>query len=406
MGLWEPFFEVIFLEKKAKWKGIVLKSLSYLFVALLASALTMAVMLLTSNTKLTILKGILEQCYIGDADSQKLEDAAANAMVDALGDRWSYYIPASEYQAHQESKTNTYVGIGVTVQARAEKDGIDVIRVEPGGSAQEAGILPGDILIGVDGTSLIGKDVNESKALITGNEGTKVTVTILRGTEEKTFELTRKRLSVEVAKGQLLENNIGLVRIENFNSNCAKETLEQVNALLAQGAQALIFDVRYNPGGYVNELVPLLDALLPEGVLFRSLSYTGAESVDRSDANCIDVPMAVLINGDSYSAAEFFAAALEEYDWALVVGEPTCGKGYFQNTIPLPDGSAVNLSIGKYFTPKGVCLADVGGLKPQGEYLVEVDRETAALIYSGLLGPKDDPQIQTAVNALLQEIGN
>ena len=406
MGLWEPFYEVIFVEKKAKWKAIALKSLSYVFVALLASALTMTVMLLTSNTKLNVLKGVLEQCYIGDADSQKLEDAAANAMVDALGDRWSYYIPASEYQAHQESKTNTYVGIGVTVQARAEKDGIDVIRVEPGGSAQEAGILPGDILIGVDGTSLIGKDVNESKALITGNEGTKVTVTVLRGTEEKTFELTRKRLSVEVAKGQMLENNIGLVQIKNFNSNCAKETTEQVNALLDQGAQALIFDVRYNPGGYVSELVPLLDTLLPEGVLFRSLSYTGAESVDRSDANCIDVPMAVLINGDSYSAAEFFAAALEEYDWAIVVGEPTCGKGYFQNTIPLPDGSAVNLSIGKYFTPNGVCLADVGGLVPKDGYLVEVDKETAALIYAGLLDPKEDPQIQTAVNALLQEIGN
>lgn len=394
------------MEKKANWKAFLLKSLSYLFVAVLASLLTTAVILLTNDTKLDTLKTILLQCYIGEADAQKLEDAAADAMVEALGDRWSYYIPASEYQAHQENKTNTYVGIGVTVQAREDKNGIDIIRVEPGGSAQEVGIMPGDILTAVDGQSLIGMDINQTKTLITGKEGTKVTVTILRGTEEKTFQLTRKRLNVEVASGQMLENNIGLVRIENFNSNCAKETMEEINALLGQGAKALIFDVRFNPGGYKDELVKLLDQLLPEGDLFRSLSFTGAESVDRSDKNCIDVPMAVLVNGDSYSAAEFFAAALEEYDWAVVVGEPTCGKGYFQNTIPLPDGSAVNLSVGKYFTPKGVCLADVGGLKLQDENLVEVDDQTAALIYSQQLDPKEDPQIQRAVDALMKEINN
>lgn len=393
------------MEKKANWKGIVLKALSYLLVALLASLLTVTVILLTTDTKLNVLQGVLEQCFIGETDRQKLQDAAADAMVEALGDRWSYYIPASEYAAHQENKTNTYVGIGVTVQAREEKDGINIVRVEPGGSAQEAGLLPGDILVAVDGQSLVGMDINQAKALITGKEGTKVTVRVLRGTEEKSFELTRKRLSVEVASGQMLENNIGLVRIKNFNSNCAKQTMEEVNALLSQGAKALIFDVRYNPGGYVNELVPLLDQLLPEGDLFRSLSYTGFESVDRSDEKCVDVPMAVLINGSSYSAAEFFAAALEEYEWAVVIGEPTCGKGYYQNTIALPDGSAVNLSVGKYFTPKGVCLADVGGLKPQGEFLVEVDDQTAALIYSQLLDPKEDPQIQTAVKALLKEIG-
>lgn len=387
------------MKKKTNWKAIAAQSLSYLLVAVLASLLTVVVMLLTSDTKLGVLKNLLVQCYIGEADAQKLEDAAADAMVEALGDRWSYYIPASEYQSHQESKTNTYVGIGITVQARAEQDGINVIRVEPGGSAQEAGILPGDILTAVDGQSLAGMDINQTKALITGKEGTKVTVVILREDREHTFELTRKRLSVEVASGQLLENNIGLIRIGNFNSNCTKETMEEVNVLLSQGAEALIFDVRYNPGGYKDELVKLLDNLLPEGDLFRSLSFTGITSVDRSDESCIQVPMAVLVNGDSYSAAEFFAAALEEYNWAVVVGEPTCGKGYFQNTISLPDGSAVNLSIGKYFTPKGVCLADVGGLVP--EILVEVDDRTAALIYSQQLDPKEDPQVQAAVQALL-----
>ena len=156
--------------------------------------------------------------------------------------------------------------------------------------------------------------------------------------------------------------------------------------------------MRFNPGGYKDELVKLLDYLLPEGDLFRSQLYTGEEAVDTSDAKCLEMPMAVLVNGDSYSAAEFFAAALDEYDWAVLVGEPTVGKGYFQSTFDLGDGSAVALSVGKYFTPNGRCLEDEGGLTP--EVTVEVDQETASKIYAGVLEPTEDPQIQAALEAL------
>ena len=152
-----------------------------------------------------------------------------------------------------------------------------------------------------------------------------------------------------------------------------------------------------NPGGFADELVELLDYLLPEGDLFRTVSYDGKEQVDTSDADFLDMPMAVLVNGDSYSAAEFFAAALQEYEAAIVVGEPTVGKGYYQNTIQLGDGSAVALSTGKYFTPKGNSLADVG-VTP--DVRAEVDEETAANIYYGLCTTAEDPQIQAAVNAL------
>jgi len=156
--------------------------------------------------------------------------------------------------------------------------------------------------------------------------------------------------------------------------------------------------VRNNPGGYKHELVQLLDYLLPEGVLFRSVSYDGVEEIEESDENCLDIPMAVLVNGTSYSAAEFFAAALEEYDWAVTVGEQTVGKSYYQSTYQFSDGSAVGLSIGKYCTPNGVSLAEVGGLKPNIQ--VEVNADTAAAIYAGTLEPAEDPQIQAAVEAL------
>ena len=190
---------------------------------------------------------------------------------------------------------------------------------------------------------------------------------------------------------------MGLVTIENFDSRCAEESIAAIESLLEQGAQKLIFDVRNNPGGYSDELVKLLDYLLPEGDLFRTERYDGQEHVDTSDASCLDVPMAVLVNADSYSAAEFFAAALQEYEAAVVVGTQTCGKGYFQTTYQLSDGSAVALSIGKYFTPNGVSLIDVGVIP---DIPVEVDEETAADILYGRLEPQEDPQVQAAVNAL------
>ena len=195
----------------------------------------------------------------------------------------------------------------------------------------------------------------------------------------------------------MLEDKIGLVTIANFDERCAEETIAAIEELCNQGATALVFDVRNNPGGYKREMVEVLDYLLPEGALFRTVDYRGREDVDTSDASCLDIPMAVVVNLHSYSAAEFFAAALDEYDAAVIVGEKTFGKGYFQNTYRLSDGSAVTLSVGKYFTPKGNSLAGVG-LTPDVEHIV--DEETAALIAAGLVTPEEDPQIIAAVNAL------
>ena len=199
----------------------------------------------------------------------------------------------------------------------------------------------------------------------------------------------------------MLEGKIGLVQIVNFDSRCAAETIAVIESLVDQGAEKLIFDVRNNPGGYKSELVKTLDYLLPEGLLFRSEYYDGTRLDDNSDEKCLDMPMAVLVNGDSYSAAEFFAAALRDYDWATVVGNQTCGKGYFQNTFELLDGSAIALSVGKYYTPGGVSLAEVGGLTP--DRIVEVDEKTDAAIYAGTLDPMEDPQILAAIEELNAE---
>ena len=377
--------------KNEKWNRI----LSHVLVALLSVTLTVAVMLgifmfNQRNNKLMVLEQLIRECFIGEVDQTAMEDAAAGAMIAALGDRWSYYIPADEYAAYMEQMNNAYVGVGITITPE-ENGAIKVIEVIVGGPAEEAGIQVEDVIVKVDGHSILGMELNDSKKLIQGKENTTVNITVVRGGAEKTMEVTRRAIRTPVVESELLQENIGLITIFNFNSNCAEETIAVIEKLMAQGAQKLIFDVRNNPGGYAQELVKVLDYLLPEGKLFTTVDYTGAEHTDMSDASCLEVPMAVLVNGNSYSAAEFFAAAMAEYEAAVVVGEKTSGKGYFQSTYQLPDGSAVGLSIGKYYTPKGHSLADVG-----------VTPDVPVSLENGQTGldPMEDPQVLAAIDAL------
>ncbi len=377
------------------------KFMSYVVVAALASMLTLAATQqeTAEHSKLDRLESLIEQRFIGEVDSIAMQDAAAEAMIASLGDRWSYYIPADQYSDYLDQMANSYVGIGVTIQVTEEQNGFLVAKVNEGGPADQAGMLAGDRIVAVDGVDVRKMTIDETSALVKGEENTTVDITVDRAGEEIILTVTRMLVQTPVATWKMLEGNIGLITIVNFDSRCADETIAAIDTLLEQGAQKLIFDVRYNPGGYVTELVAVLDHILPQGDLFRSVDYKGNEDVETSDADCIQgIPMAVLVNGSSYSAAEFFAAALREYDYAVVVGEPTTGKGYFQQTYQLGDGSAVGLSVGKYFTPNGVSLAEEGGLIP--DVVVTVDEETAMGIYAGTLDPALDPQIQAAIKAM------
>lgn len=373
---------------------------SYVLVAVLTTVMTLAIVNHEAGiapTKLEQLEKLIEERFIGDADKEAIEDAAAKAMVSATGDRWSYYIPASEYESYQEKMANAYVGVGITIQLTEEKEGFLITEVAAGGPAEEAEIQVKDLLIAVEGQDVREMTTAQVRDLVRGQEGTYVSLTVMRKGEHYSFSVERRKVQTPVATYEMLDYNIGLVTIENFDSRCAEETIAAIEALLEAGAEKLIFDVRHNPGGYASELVKVLDYLLPEGELFRTVRYDGKESVDMSDGDCLEIPMAVLVNASSYSAAEFFAAALSEYEAAIVVGEQTVGKGYFQTTYPLTDGSAVSLSIGEYFTPKGKNLAGIG-VTP--DVIVPVDEETASGIYYSTLTPEEDPQIQAAVKML------
>lgn len=370
---------------------------SYVLVAALATMITLTMVGMNPPSKLDRLETLIEERFIGEADTEAMEDAAAAAMVKATGDRWSYYISAKDYDTHREQEENAYVGVGITIQQQGDDSGFLIVMVTDGSPAKEVGIEVNDLLIGVEDQDVRGMTTDEVGMLVKGEEGTKVSLTVLRKGENLTLSVERRRIEQPVAKGELLENGIGLVRVYNFDARCADETIAAIEQLRSEGVRKLIFDVRNNPGGFAEELVKLLDYLLPEGDLFRSVSFDGTEKVDTSDEKYLDMPMAVLVNGNSYSAAEFFAAALQEYEAAVVVGEPTVGKGYYQQTIPLGDGSAVALSTGKYFTPKGNSLAEKG-IAPTVR--VDVDEETAAAIYYGTSKPAEDPQLQAAIKAL------
>lgn len=378
-------------------KKKILLVLSHVLVAALATTITLYMTRSTGTSKLQQLSDIIGYYYVEDVDMTEVEDAAAHAMIASLGDRWSYYIPASEYAAHMEQMHNAYVGVGITISQREDGTGYDIMTVEENGPAFEVGIQPGDVLIAVEGSSAAGMESTQVRDLVRGEEGTYVMLTVLRNGEELEFKVERRELQVIVAEGQMVSENIGLITIYNFDDRCAEESIAAIESLQEQGAEKLIFDVRYNGGGYAHEMVALLDYLLPAGDLFRAVNYAGKESVDTSDDDFLDMPMAVLVNSESYSAAELFAAALREYEAGVVVGQKTSGKGYYQNTFPLDDGSAVGLSTGKYVTPLGVNLEGVG-ITP--DIAIELDEETEAGVFYGTLTADEDPQIQAAITAL------
>ena len=380
-------------------KKKLLLLISYILVAALSTAATLGIVLWQTGgvSKLDQLEALIHDYYIGEADLTALEDAAAEAMISATGDRWSYYIPASEYAAYRETSENAYVGIGITITVAHDGSGLQVMEVNPGSSAEEAGLRVDDVIIAIEGQDAADMTTTEARNLVRGTEGTAVKLTLWRAGETLEVTVLRRKVEVAVATGTMLGGNVGLVTIVNFDDRCARETIAAIESLLDQGAEALIFDVRNNPGGYAHELVELLDYLLPEGELFRTVDYAGQESVDKSDAAFLDIPMAVLVNRDSYSAAEFFAVALQEYEAAVVVGEKTSGKGHFQSTFCLKDGSAVALSIGKYYTPKGISLEGVG-ITP--DVPVPVDDSTYADILYGQLSWEEDPQVTAALEAL------
>lgn len=346
------------MKKRFSVKTIILTAALSVILTLGAAALAAWAVLGTSGLAVTAGIAYINTLFVGEHDRDATADAALEAMVDSLGDRWSYYMDAESYAASRLRRNNAYVGIGITVTYEA--DGLHIQAVTEGGPAEEAGLLPGEIIISADGNDLTGPNT-AGASYIQGEEGTSVLLVVLDASgAAREVSVVRRQIQSDPVTFELLEGGVGYIALDNFYRGSAEHVEAAVEQLTGQGAQSLLFDVRGNPGGYLNELVELLDYLLPEGAIFQSGDRSGPKKVTRSDADCVDLPMAVLVDGDSYSAAELFAAQLRESVGAPIVGQPTCGKGYSQQALALPGGRALNISTKTYFTGAGVSLIGTG----------------------------------------------
>ena len=349
--------------------------------------------------KFSEVSSIVDKYFVGEYDKEEMMDAALKGYINGMGDQWSSYLTEEEYQAVLEQREGTYAGVGITISASADGQTFTVTAVAEDGPAEKAGIQVLDQLVAVDGESIAGMSYDDLNNKVHGEPGSQVVLTILRDGRQTEYAIEREEVQTSGVKAQMLDGNIGLIRIESFSTNVDQEFSQKLQQLLDEGAQGLVFDVRFNPGGFVEVLVNMLDELLPKGTIISIADKDGNSTNYTSDEEQVELPMAVLTNEYSISAAEFFAACLQEYDVATVVGEHTLGKGYAQSLIPLSDGGALNISTSRYYTPKGVSLAGVG-IQPDEE--VEMAPEKLANFYT--LQPEEDDQLQAALETLRQQI--
>lgn len=344
----------------------------------------------------------IERYFVGEADMELVSDAAFDAMVKATGDPWSYYMNTEQLKSYLQYQSNAYAGIGVTIVVDEESGYLRVASVFEDSPAQLAQVKIDELMLEIDGVDLHGMTATEVKAVIAEKQGEDFSLKLrtLDGSE-KTVNISTATVSITPVEYELLEGAVGYIRIKNFEQDSGAQTIAAIKAMMEQGAKGLVFDVRNNPGGLLEELMEALDYILPEGEVFVARDKAGKEAVISSDAACVELPMAVLINEDSYSAAEFFAAALADFDWGTVVGSRSTGKSRSQVNIMLSDGSAVHLSTRSYLTPKRTDLTETAGLTPDIE--VAMTEEEALKLYAGELSPSEDSQLKRAVEKINPE---
>lgn len=342
---------------------------------------------------------LIESNFIGDYNREDVLDGAVAGMVASLNDQWSFYLTAEEYDSYYQNMNNQYTGIGIVIKKEAGTEGITINSVYKNSPAYEAGIMPDSIIVSVDGIDIADMELSEVSQLMSDKikQGSLKIEIIDKNNNREAVTLVPSVVQVDPVSYRLIENDIGLITIENFDARASSQFISAIESLIDSGAKGFIFDVRNNPGGQLGELLTMLDYLLPEGTIFISRTKGEEPRIEKSDGRNLNMPMTVLINSNSYSAAEFFAAALQEYEWATVIGEKTTGKGYAQRTVLLSDKSAIHISTSEYFTPKGNSLAGKG-MVPDIE--VEMDEEKKTLLYYEKLESADDNQLQRAIREL------
>ena len=308
-----------------------------------------------AEQKLNLIDQTLKDFYFDDIDDSKVLDNIYKAYVNAYGDKYTVYYTADEYAKIQESSNGAYYGIGVVV--RKNDDGT-ILVVEPydGAPGKEAGMRKNDVIVTVNGESVADQDLNSVVAKIKGDEGTTVNIGIRRDGSDDITELTvtRRKVEIKTVAYEMLDDSVGLITISEFDKVTAQQFKEAYAQLETLGMKGLVIDIRSNPGGLLNVVVDMLDEILPDGlIVYTEDKYGNRQEYNGSNPDVIDVPLAVLVNGESASASEIFAGAVQDYGAGTIIGTQTFGKGIVQTIRRMSDGSAIKYTMAKYFTPKG-----------------------------------------------------
>lgn len=345
--------------------------------------------------KTEIIADLIDQYYYDDIDEDALIEGMYAGMVSGLGDPYSAYYTAEEYASLKEGTTGSYYGIGAVLTQNINTKIVTILHVYPGTPAEEAGVKDGDVIVKVgdiDGDSM---ELSDLVTHIKGEEGTTVHLELVREGEKNHVELDveRRKIEVPTVQHQMLEGNIGFIQVSEFSETTPEQFTNAMKELQEQGMKSVIVDLRDNPGGVLQSVCKMLDEILPEGILVYTEDKYGNRSDYKSDKTCMDIPMAVLINGNSASASEIFAGAIKDYKYGTLIGTTSFGKGIVQTIIPMDDGSAVKVTMAKYFTPNGNYIHDAG-IAPDIELEYEYQGEDETY------NPMHDNQVLKALEVL------
>lgn len=374
------------------------------------------------DTKLKYMESIVDRLFLFDEDVEKIEDGIYLGMMYGLDDPYSVYYNKENFESLMEDTTGEYCGIGAMVQQNVTSGIVTIVKVFAGSPALEAGMLPGDIVYKVEDEAVTGKELALLvKEDIRGEEGSYVNITVLRGeaSEEVELKVQRRQIEVPTVEYQMLEDKVGYIYVMQFDEVTSQQFKDAVDDLEKQGMEKLLIDMRNNPGGVLDTAVEMLAYVLPEDKMDGMLIYTEDKNgkgdryfcedgkiVKESDSGTTDsrypkednhelkVPMAVLVNGNSASAAEVFTGAVQDYEAGIAVGTQTFGKGIVQQLIPLGDGTAIKLTTSHYYTPSGFDLHGKG-LEPDVEVDLDEELKTKAVVELS-----EDNQVQAAIEAL------
>ena len=344
----------------------------------------------------------IDEYYLNGIDNDKMKDGIYKGMVDSLGDPYTVYYNSEEYKQFTSSSSGTYSGIGVAVSQNVTTGAITIVKTFKKGSGEKEGMKPGDVIYKVEGKRIEGLELSKVVSMIKGEEGTFVKVTVLRDGKEIEFNLERKKLEVDTVNYRMEDRSgkkIGYISVSEFDEVTASQFKSAISELSKEGMEGLVIDLRDNPGGLLDVTCEMLDRMIKKGLLVYTVDKYGKRvDEDATDSDSFDKPVAILVNGNSASASEVFSGAMKDYKAATLVGTKTFGKGIVQSIVPFGDGTAMKVTVSKYYTPNGVNIHGTG-IEP--DVVVELSKDATK---NGKYDRKYDNQLNKALDVVVDKL--